>query len=95
MYFTYLGRPGGHVAAGQTTLAKDLDLAEGFVSSSFDEFITLFNPNGSAASVQLSYLLTGGGSASQSVTVPADSRSTIYVNSATGNPHRAARSTLP
>jgi peptidoglycan/xylan/chitin deacetylase (PgdA/CDA1 family) len=59
--------------------------AEGSVGGTFQEFLTLFNPNSSAASVTISYLFQGS-RASMSVTrtVNANSRSTENVNNDVG-----------
>lgn len=84
------------VSAGGNTpvvsnLAIDLDaipvtwyFAEGYTGPGFDEWITIQNPNLVPAYVTVSYFTTGGTQVDSSITVPSDSRSTIYVNTDLG-----------
>jgi hypothetical protein len=83
MYFNFNGQwSGGHVVVGARGLSTHLDLAEGFVDPAFDEFLTILNPNGSAASLTITYNLAGGGPpVVKTMTVPANSRGTRLVNS--------------
>jgi hypothetical protein len=63
--------------------AKTWYFAEGYTAAGFDTYLTLGNPNGVAATVQVEYLLlSGSGAAPQTVSYPvaANSRSTIHVN---------------
>lgn len=81
MYFSYDGIwSGGHISAGMTAPATHLTFAEGYTGAGFVEYLTLLNPGDAAAHVSLTYLLGGGGTASQSVTVGSHARSTIRVN---------------
>ena len=55
-------------------------LAEGSTWPGFDEWVLLQNPNGSASSVRLTFLTSGGQVAGPAVGVPAKSRVSIHVN---------------
>lgn len=86
MYFAYDGLyTGGHISAGMTAPATQLNFAEGFTGPSFLEYITLLNPGTAPATVSLTYLLDGGGSAAQTVRVAPRARSTVRVNDAVPN----------
>jgi hypothetical protein len=81
MYFAYGGAwDGGHISAGMSAPQTSLTFAEGYTGPGFVEFLTILNPNASTAHVSLTYLLGGGGTVSQSVTVGPRSRFTIPVN---------------
>jgi len=80
MYFNFRGRTGGSVVVGAVAPATALNLAEGHVDGNFDEFLTVLNPNTSAATVTVTYERTGASPLPQTVTVPANSRGTIHVN---------------
>lgn len=65
MYFDYLGTgdyhwDGGHCVMGSNTLSKDYYFAEGTTRDSFEEWLTLENPNSSAIKVQAAYQPAGG-----------------------------------
>lgn len=70
----------GHEAAGVTAPALEWTLAEGATGTYFDEFVLLSNPGSSAALVQATYLLPGGTTYQKAYTVPAMSRTTIWVD---------------
>lgn len=84
------------VSAGGNTpvvsnFAIDLDaipttwyFAEGYTGPGFDEWITIQNPNLVPAYVTVSYFTAGGAQVDSNITVPTDSRSTIYVNTDLG-----------
>jgi hypothetical protein len=81
MYFNYQGKwTGGHVVIGAGTPSTHLDLAEGFVSSTFDEWLTILNPGAALANVTITYNLSGGGTVVKTMTVGANSRGTRLVN---------------
>jgi hypothetical protein len=88
---TYFHYPGGRAFEGGTedaaipSLSTQWYLAEGQSSGFFSEFILLGNPNTAAAHVTLRYLMPGGATASQVVTVGANSRRTIQVNNTDPN----------
>jgi hypothetical protein len=68
------------VVAGVSAPASHLDLAEGFVSPSFDEYLSVLNPGMTAATANITYLVSGGAPFTQVVGVPANSRQTVHVN---------------
>jgi hypothetical protein len=74
----------GHAAAGVTAPATDWFLAEGATGPLFDLFVLLANPGDSAAEVDVTYLLTGGGTLVRPFRVEPRSRSTIWVNGEPG-----------
>jgi hypothetical protein len=81
----YLDRPGqpfgaGHGSAGVTAASTNWFLAEGATGTFFDLFILIANPNGSAASVQATYLLPDGGTLQKTYGVGPNSRESIYVD---------------
>jgi hypothetical protein len=87
MYFNYQGKwTGGSDVIGATALSTHLDLAEGYVASNFDEWLTILNPQNTAANLTITYNLTGGGTKQVMMTVPANSRGTHLVNSDFGVP---------
>jgi hypothetical protein len=73
---------GGHVAFG-TAPAPRWDFAEGTVLADFAEFLTLGNPGVTDATATITYFFSDGSSAVRSASVPAGSRSTVQVFSAT------------
>jgi hypothetical protein len=82
MYFPRLGArvwEGGHESAGVTAPSRTWFLAEGATGSFFECFILLMNPNGTPATTTVTYLLPDGSSLGQSLTIPANSRRTINV----------------
>jgi hypothetical protein len=74
----------GHASAGVVTPSTDWFLAEG-ATGYFDEFILIANPTDQSANVEVTYLLTGGGTLTRTLTVPAKSRQNIFVNWEQGN----------
>jgi uncharacterized repeat protein (TIGR03803 family) len=70
----------GHESAGVTAPALEWFLAEGATGAFFDLFVLIANPNPSAATVTVEYLLVGGGSLTKTYTVAGNSRSTIWVD---------------
>src|SRR5206468_7513304 len=78
MYFSYQGQwDGGHTSAGMSAPARHLTFAEGYTGPGFAEFLTILNPTDAAAHVSLTYLLNGGGTAADAVTVPPHARATV------------------
>jgi hypothetical protein len=59
-------------------------LAEGATGSFFDLDLALANPNSTPAPVEVAYLREGGGVTTQSLTLPATSRTTIRVDDVQG-----------
>jgi hypothetical protein len=82
MYYSQPGQPfaAGHESAGVTAPALEWFLAEGATGTFFDLFVLIANPNASAATVEVEYLLVGGGTETKTYTVAANSRSTIWVD---------------
>jgi hypothetical protein len=80
MYFNYQGRTGGDVVVGTQTLGTSLNLAEGFVSPNFNEYLTILNPNAATAYVAINYLTDKQGVVIKNVVVPGNSRFTEKVD---------------
>ena len=82
MYFDYNGKwTGGHVAFGAQSLSLNLDLAEGHVGDGFDQYLTFFNPKTTDAHTTITYYLRSGAPLVRTLTVPAQTRQTVFVNS--------------
>jgi murein DD-endopeptidase MepM/ murein hydrolase activator NlpD len=104
MYFNYgAGNwDGGHDAVGATP-HHDVGeytwwFAEGWTGAGFDEYVTIQNPNGSAVSVELTYLFNGGTPLVRSYGVGANQRMTINVRNEVGSNQEVAiklRASLP
>ncbi len=58
--------------------------AEGYTGTGFQTYLCLGNPNSSPATAEVTYLFNGGGTKEASYQVPANSRTTIDVNSEVG-----------
>jgi hypothetical protein len=81
MYFTYNGGiTGGHTVMGATAPSATWYFAEGFTGAGFDEYLSILNPGGSAASVRITYYLASGASVVKSLTVGASTRETVAVH---------------
>ena len=97
MYFS-MGRDrlfdGGHESAGVNETSTRWFLAEGATGPFFDCFVLLSNPNASAAKVTLTYLLPDGTTIPQTMTLPANSRRTINVETVDRALANAAVSTI-
>ncbi len=78
------GRAIGHNGMGTPSLSKKWYLAEGCTGSSFQEWVTIQNPNDTAASVAVEFMKPGGVVISYGVLVQAKSRYTIFVNTVPG-----------
>lgn len=70
---------GGHESAGVNATSTRWFLAEGATGSFFDTYVLLSNPNSTTANVNISYLLPNGTTVPQAVSMPANSRLTINV----------------
>ncbi len=77
--------PGLTDTVGTPTPCTQYAFAEGFTGSNFYEYLILFNPNSSTASVQVSYVPGGGSATVQTYSVPAHSRVGVFVNSVMPN----------
>ena len=82
MYYSQPGQvfAAGHESAGVTAPALEWFLAEGATGPFFDLFVLIANPNPTAATVEVEYLLPGGGSLTKAYTVAGHSRFTIFVD---------------
>ncbi|MCC6626255.1 MAG: hypothetical protein IT340_02515 [Chloroflexi bacterium] len=56
--------------------------AEGYTGAGFDEYLTIQNPNASAADVKITYYLGQGGPEVRTFSVPANRRDTVVVHEA-------------
>jgi hypothetical protein len=85
MYLTSQGRlfNAGHESTGVTTPSLRWFLAEGATGPYFDLFVLIANPNNTAATVRVTYLLADGRTFTRTLTAPANSRSNIWVDKET------------
>jgi M6 family metalloprotease-like protein len=84
----YLTRPGevfgaGHESAGVVAPATTWFLAEGATGAYFDEFVLIANPSGTAADVEVRYLLPDGTVHTVRHAVPAAARYNIWLDQET------------
>jgi hypothetical protein len=75
----------GPLGTATDTLSVDVSalsyfMAEGATGTFFDLDLALANPNATPAPVDVTYFREGGGATTQSLTLPATSRTTIHVN---------------
>ena len=70
---------GGHESAGVNATSREWFLAEGATGDFFENFVLIANPNPTVATVNVTYLLTSGATVNKTVTVPANGRRTINV----------------
>ena len=89
MYFRYSGTSGhnwqgGSDAMGSTQLSRQWYFAEGCTTSSFEEYLTIQNPNAAWATVDVTYLINGGQPIVKQHRVAPESRYTIMVNADAG-----------
>ncbi len=91
MYFDYQGMgswgwTGGHCVIGAPSQGTDWFFAEGYTGEGFEEWLCIQNPGAAAAKVRITYYPQGGGApiSKGPITVAANSRYTVYVNSDAG-----------
>jgi len=86
MYYNYQNKwQGGHNTIGATSTSATWFFAEGYTGSGFEEWLTLQNPNATAADVMVYYFFRGGSELSiKFKTLAANSRETIDVNADAG-----------
>jgi hypothetical protein len=90
MYFNYSGMgghawTGGHCVIGATESAEEWFFAEGYTGDNFEEWLCIQNPGPTNAQVTITYYREGGTPIYKDpFTVPANTRSTIYVNGPNG-----------
>jgi len=73
MYFAN----GAHGTIGVQSTDTIWYLAEGYTGGDFGTYILLQNPNPGEASVEVTYMLQGGGVITRSISIPGESRATI------------------
>jgi hypothetical protein len=85
MYFNYRGKwTGGDDVLGLHYPAMHNVFAEGCTYPWYDEWLSIWNPGPTAASVSIAYKVSGGVNVQQSLTVPPSGRVTRSVNAAVG-----------
>jgi hypothetical protein len=86
--FTSAGDPSKSASSALTTTSNSnlfsFYFAEGTTRTNFQEYLCLGNSGGVAASAQVTYMFTDGTTQDASYSVPANSRSTVDVNSEVG-----------
>jgi hypothetical protein len=81
MYFTYVGGlRGGHNVLGATAPRQSWLFAEGYTGAGFDEYLTIMNPNSTAAAVTITYFLGSGAPITKHLSVPGSRRHTVIVH---------------
>jgi hypothetical protein len=89
MYFHYTGYgaswEGGHCVMGAKELSMESFFAEGYTGEGFQEWLCLQNPGDQNSVVDITYLTQSGSPIMKTVTVPAKSRKTLYVNEEAGS----------
>ena len=90
VYFDYSGAgagywQGGHCVIGATSAAPEWFFAEGYTGEGFHEWLCLQNPADEQAVVEIDYLTQEEGALpARSVTVPPETRVTLFVNEHAG-----------
>ncbi len=90
MYFNYQGTAswgwtGGHCVIGATNQSTDWFFAEGYTGTGFEEWLCIQNAGAAAAQVTITYYPEGGAPIVKApITVPANSRYTVNVNTDAG-----------
>jgi hypothetical protein len=75
---------GGHASAAVSAPARNWFLAEGSTGNWFETFVLLSNPNASAVTATIQYLTPSGVARTETRTLPAQSRTTIAVDTLPG-----------
>lgn len=88
------GQNSGQRTALQTAASPVWYFAEGSVGGSFQEYLALFNPNSTAATVKVTYLFTGQAPKLFTHTVGPLSRATISVNAELGIPATGSQQSI-
>jgi hypothetical protein len=86
IYFNYrYAWTGGHDVIGIAAPAREFFFAEGYTGEGFEEWLCLMNPQGTAVSASVTYYF-GDGTAplDKTCSLPANSRTTLYVNDEVG-----------
>ena len=84
MYFSYQGTnawnwTGGHVVMGTSSISNEYFFAEGTTRTSFEEWLTIQNPNPDPITVTATYQLASGDPIIKYYDIDASRRFTIYV----------------
>jgi len=91
MYFNYNGFwTGGSDVVGALPPSSDFYFAEGTCRPGFDPYLCIQNPGSKDATVAITYMKGDGSTPSQSLNVPAHSRSTVKVKDVLGEGNDAA-----
>ncbi|MHB8896204.1 MAG: multicopper oxidase family protein [Candidatus Geothermincolia bacterium] len=91
MYFNYKGKwTGGSAVVGALSPAPAWYFAEGTCRPGFDAYLTIQNPNATTSNVTITYMLGDGTSKTQTTTVPATSRKTVFVKDFLGEANDVA-----
>jgi len=86
MYFNYNGVwTGGHDAMGITAAAQAFYFAEGTTRPNFTPYLTIQNPNGSQATVKITYYMADGTNRTQTMNLVAHSRGTAIPSDVLGS----------
>jgi hypothetical protein len=80
LHFSFGSWHGSTGIVGVVAPAAEWDFAEGSTLSVFSEYLTLQNPNATAVTVDLHYFTDAGASPTKTLTLPANSRTTVVVN---------------
>lgn len=88
LFLLFSGVVGARQASEARSLASNISktwyFAEGYTGGSFTEYLTVANPNPSATTVTVKYLLQGASPITKSYSVKANSRFTLNVNGEIG-----------
>ncbi len=84
MYFDSNGRTGGHDSIGASQAATDWYFAEGYTGGSFDTWVLVMNPNSSAVTATINFMLDDGRVVPYQVSIPAGGRQSVHVDDVPG-----------
>ncbi|MGE3840897.1 MAG: IPT/TIG domain-containing protein [Vicinamibacterales bacterium] len=77
---------GGHNATGETTPGQVFHFAEGYTGGTFQTFLLLANPSGTAAHATVTLYPESGSSSAVNYTIQPNQRQTVWVNALPSNP---------
>ncbi len=84
MYFNSNGRTGGHDSIGAPAASKTWYFAEGYTGGDFDTWVLVMNPNSSAVTATLNFMLDDGRVVPYKVSIPAGGRQSVHVDAVPG-----------
>ncbi len=91
MYFDYMGMTGGHDTLGAAAPATTWYFAEGYTGGGFDEYVSVLNPQASAATLTFRFQTQEAGERDfAGIAVPAHTRSSFRVNDMLGSGYQAS-----